>query len=102
MLRPVIRLRSIATRLLAVLVIVAVRIVCAIHALTLFVRILLRVLGLGSGDDPEIVFGVLEIVFRADRIAGRLGVTGELHVFLGDMRGGPADFDIRTVALIAP
>ena len=41
------------------------------------------------------MLGVLEIVLRHHNIAGRLRVTRQLQVFLGDMLGGAADLDVR-------
>ena len=48
------------------------------------------------------MLGMLEIVLGHHRIAGGLGITRQLEVFLGDMLGIAADLDVRTVALEHP
>ncbi len=53
-------------------------------------------------DDAVIVLGVLEIILRQNRIAGRLGVPRQRHVFLGDVGGRAAQFHIGTVAFETP
>src|SRR5690606_25614367 len=52
-------------------------------------------------DDAEIMFRVLEVILGRDRIAGSLGVTRQLAVFLGDMLGGATHLHVRTVRLVA-
>src|SRR5262245_53673863 len=64
------------------------------------VRIVLPELLLGGGDQAEIMFGVLEIVFGGNRIPGCLRIAGELHVLFGDVRGVTANFYFRTIRLI--
>src|SRR5579862_459922 len=44
--------------------------------LLLVVRLALAELLLGGGDQPEIMFGMLVVIFGGDRIAGTLRVTG--------------------------
>ena len=68
----------------------------------LVVRILLPELLLRRGDQAEVMLGVLEVVLGGDRIAGALGVTGELQIFLGDVMRGAADFHLRPVRLVDP
>jgi hypothetical protein len=53
-------------------------------------------------DDAVVVFGMLEIALRRDHVAGRESIAGERHVFLGDMRRGSANFDVRAVGLKVP
>lgn len=55
---------------------------------------------LGAGDDPEIVFAVLEIVFGRDGVAGRLRVAGELRVLVGDVLRRAANFDVWAVGFV--
>jgi hypothetical protein len=55
-----------------------------------------------SQDDAVVVFGMLEIVLGQNRVAGGLGVAGQLHVFFGDVRRIAANFDIGTSRLEAP
>src|SRR6266536_1310618 len=66
------------------------------------IRLALPKLLLGRGDQPEIMLGVLIVVFGRDRIAGRLGVAGKLDVFFGDVGSGSADFHVGTVRLVDP
>jgi len=54
---------------------------------------------LGARNDAEIVLGMLEIILRHHRIAARLGVAGELEIFLGDMGRVAANLHIRSIAL---
>jgi hypothetical protein len=55
-----------------------------------------------SHDDAVVVLCVLEIVLSQNRIAGRLSVPGQGHVFLGNMSGRAAQLHIGTVALETP
>jgi hypothetical protein len=52
-----------------------------------------RALRLHGPHHPEIVLGVLQVVFGRDPIAGRVGVAGQLLIFLIDVLSGPADLD---------
>src|SRR5262249_35532791 len=45
----------------------------------------LRLLGLGRAQDPEVVLGVLEVVLRHDAVALRVGVARQLQVLLVHM-----------------
>jgi hypothetical protein len=62
---------------------------------------LLRHLLAIAQDDAVIVLGVLEIVFREDRVAGRERIASQRDVLFSDMRGSAADLHIRTRALEA-
>jgi hypothetical protein len=55
-----------------------------------------------SHDDAIVVLRMLEIVFRQNRITGRLGIPGERHVLLSNVSGRAAQLHIRTVALETP
>ena len=48
-------------------------------------------------DDAIVMLGVLKITLRADEIARRHRIARERGIFLGDMRGRPADFYVRAV-----
>jgi len=72
------------------------------HGRRLVVRILLAELLLGSGDQAEVVLGMLVVVFGGDRVAGGSCVAGELKVLLGDVVGGSADLHVRAVRLVDP
>ncbi len=45
------------------------------------------------------MLGVLQIIFRCDRISPGVGVSGELEIFLGDVMRVAPDFDVRSVQL---
>ncbi len=68
--------------------------------LLLVIWLTLPELLLRRGDDPEIVFGVLIIIFGCNRIAGALCVTSELKVLFSDVRRGSANFYVRPIGLI--
>jgi hypothetical protein len=68
----------------------------------LLLRLVLAELLLRSRDQTKIMLGVLVVVFGSHRIAGRARVTRKLHILLGDVRSGPADFDIRSVGFENP
>jgi len=70
--------------------------------LTTRLRLILPELLLRGCDQAEIMFGVLVVVLGRDRVAGRACVTRQLNVFLGDVRGGAADLDIRAVRFEHP
>jgi hypothetical protein len=57
---------------------------------------------LRSGDQAQIMLGVLVVVLRRHRIAGRLRIARKLNVFLGNMRRCAADFDVRPVRFVDP
>jgi hypothetical protein len=59
---------------------------CSPHAAILG----LELRGLRGGDQSEIVFGVLKIVLRRDRIVARVSVARQLKVFFRHMHRGPA------------
>ena len=88
-------------RLLVVAVLVAL--VGAAHLarlLLLIVRLTLAKLLLSHRDQTEIVFGVLVIIFRGNRIAGALRVTSELKILFSDVGCGSANFYVRPVGLV--
>ena len=66
------------------------------------VRVLLAELFVCHRDQPELMFSVLEVILRRDRIAGRLGITGKLEVFLRHVIGRAADLHIGAVGFINP
>src|SRR5205085_6980413 len=65
-------------------------------------RLILPELLLCSGNDAEIVFGVLVVVFGGDRVARALRVARKLHVFFREMRSRAANLDLRTVGFVDP
>jgi hypothetical protein len=70
--------------------------------LRLVVRILLTELFLRRSDEAEIMLGVLVVVLSGHRVAGGLGVAGELKVLLGHVVRGSSDLHLRTVRLVNP
>ena len=66
----------------------------------LLIGLVLPELFLRRRDQAEIMLGVLVVVFRRDRIAGRGRIAGQLDVFLGDVIGGAPDFHIGPVQFV--
>src|SRR5665647_887833 len=66
------------------------------------IGVLLAELFLRDGDQAEIMFGVLVVVFGGHRIAGTLRVARQLDVFLRDVRGGAANLHVGSVRLVDP
>ena len=64
--------------------------------------VLLPELLLRRRDQAGIVLGVLEVVLGGDRIAGRLGVAGELKIFLGNVVCRSSDLHLWAIRLIDP
>jgi hypothetical protein len=62
-------------------------------------RLVLAELLLSRRDQTEVMLGVLIIILGGDGVAGRPGIARELNVFLGHMRRGAANLDIRSVGL---
>ena len=65
-------------------------------------RLVLPELLLGSGDQAEVMLGVLIVVLGRYRIARRARVARQLNVFFGDVRGSAADLDIGSVGFEHP
>jgi|SRR5580704_7360885 hypothetical protein len=63
-------------------------------------RLGLELRGLRGGDQSEIVFGVLEIVLRGDRVAGCVSVARQLKVSFRYMLRRAANSDVRAVRVI--
>ncbi len=97
-LRRVIRLVLAEERLIVVAVVVIViggalrRVLALLRLLVVVIRILLAELFLRGGDQAEIMFGVLVVVFRGHRIAGTLRVARELDVFFATCDAVPRIF----------
>jgi hypothetical protein len=60
----------------------------------------LELRGLRSGDQSEIVFGVLEIVLRGDRIVACVSVARQLKVSFSYMQRTATNSDVRAVRVI--
>jgi transcriptional regulator with XRE-family HTH domain len=79
-----------------------IAIVLKVVALALSGRSLLtalceRLSSLGSGNKSEVVFRVLQIIFRRDRVSARVSVSRELEIFFCDMMRIAAYFDVRPI-----
>jgi hypothetical protein len=89
-----------------VVVVVHAIIVVAVSAFAVFISVValetflhLRLCG---SNDAVVVFGVLEVVFGHDAVAGALGIAGELRIFLGDVLGSAANLNVWAGAIVAP
>jgi hypothetical protein len=83
----------------AVIVVIHIVVVPVIGPRSIEAELLLHGLLRGS-YKPEIVFRVLEIAFRHDRVAGGLGIAGELKVFFPNVLSGSPNFHVRSVRFI--
>jgi hypothetical protein len=68
-----------------------------LRLLIVVVGVLLAELLLRSGDQAEIMFGMLVVIFGGDRITRTLRVARKLDVFFRDMRCGATDFYVGAV-----
>ena len=59
-----------------------------------------RLCSLGSGNKPEVMFGVLQIIFRRDRISAGVSVSCKLEVFFRDVMRISAYFHVWSVRFI--
>jgi hypothetical protein len=57
---------------------------------------------LGGRDQPEIMLGVLIVIFGCYGVAGTSRIAGQLDVFFRDVGGGAANLDIGSVGLENP
>lgn len=65
-------------------------------------RLILAELLLGCRNQAEVMFGVLIVVLRRDRIAGRARITRQLHIFFGNVRCSATDLDVWSVGFEHP
>lgn len=87
-----------------VVIVIAIDIVAVAFLLELAALIALETflhLGLRRGNDTVIMFGVLQIVFSHNAVAGALGITCERGIFLGYVLGGATNLNIRARTVIA-
>ena len=59
-----------------------------------------RLGGLRSCNQPKVMLGMLQIILCRDRISPCMGIPRELEIFLGDMMGVSAYFDVRPIRFI--
>ena len=92
---------TVAGLVLAEIVAVVVERLVALFAAALSTheRLLLSLpeLLLRRSDQPEIMLGVLVVVFGRYRVAGRLRIARQLDVFLRDVRRGTPDLHVGAV-----
>ena len=86
--------------LIAIVTVVAIIAGVVLSAAVIAEGLSLAELLLGSGDDAEIVLGVLVEVFGADGISGSLRVARELQIFFGNVRGSASDLHLGSIRLI--
>jgi hypothetical protein len=53
----------------------------------------LSVLGIDA-QNPIVMFGVLEVVFGTDSVAGRLSIASKRQILFEDLIGRPPDFSL--------
>ena len=88
-------------RLVAIVIVAVVGIVTHAPAgLLLREWLALTKLFLRGGDQAEIMFGVLIIIFGGDRISGTLRIAGELEILFGDVRRRSANFYVLPIGLV--
>ena len=63
-------------------------------------RLARELVNLRGRHQPEIVFGVLEIVLRGDGVARCVGVARQLKVSFGDMQRRAANSDVGPARII--
>ena len=87
-------------RLVVAIVVAVVANVAALIAALLKIRLALSKLLLCRRNQTKVMFGVLIIVFRRDRIAGTLRIPGQLEIFFSDVGCGSANFYVRSIGLV--
>src|SRR3984957_12428340 len=93
------RRKRLADRGLVVAVVISF-VVAALVAALLIIGLGLAKLFLGGGDQPEIMLGMLKIVFGPDGVAETLPFASKLEIFLRDLGSLAADFHVRSVGLV--
>ena len=56
-----------------------------------------RLCSLRGGNKSEVMFRVLQIILRGDRISPCMSVSSELEIFFCDMMSVTAYFDVRPI-----
>jgi hypothetical protein len=59
-----------------------------------------RLRSLRGGDEPEVMLGVLQIIFRGDRVSARMSVSCELEVFFRDVVRVAAYFHVWSIRFV--
>jgi len=88
-------------RLLAfAVIIVCVGKITARFAALLVIGLTLAELFLCSGNQSEVMLGVLVVVLGSDGISRTLCIAGKLKILLGDMGSRSPDFHVRSIGLV--
>src|SRR5262249_35662469 len=74
--------------------------VVALLLLGPIIRVGLAELFLRGGDQAEVMLSMLIVIFRPDRVTGRLRIACKLDVLVGDVRRGSTNLHVRAVRLI--
>jgi hypothetical protein len=95
-------MRLIAIPVAITLVIAVIRrcIAARVARLLLEIRLRLAKLFLRRGDQTEVMFSVLIIIFGGNRISRALRVAGQLEIFFGDVGRRAADFYVLPVGFV--
>ena len=59
-----------------------------------------RLCGLSRCNQPEVMFGVLQVILCSNRVAACMGVSCKLEIFFRDVMGVAADFDVGSIRFI--
>ena len=74
----------------------------AVRVLRRLLCLILGLLGLLRRHDAEVMLRMLKIILGHHPVAARIGVAGELEIFLINMAGRTADLDFRTRGIERP
>jgi hypothetical protein len=94
------RLIAISIAITVVVAVIGRCIAARVARLLLEIRLRLAKLFLRRGDQTEVMFSVLIIIFGGDRISRTLRVAGKLEIFFGDVGRRAADFYVLPVGFI--
>jgi hypothetical protein len=86
--------------LLVAVVVAVVANIAALIAALLKIWLALSKLLLRRRDQAKVMFGVLIIIFRRDRVAGTLRIPGQLEIFFSDVGCSSANFNVRPIGLV--
>ena len=79
---------------------VIVQVVLVLSGRPLLTALCERLRGLRSGNKPKVMFGVLQVILRCNRISACVGISCELEVFFRDVMRVAAYFDVWSIRFI--
>ena len=79
---------------------VIVQIILILAGRALLTALCLRLCSLRSGNKPKVMFGVLQIILRCDRISACVSISCKLEVFFRDVMRVAAYFDVWSIRFI--